>query len=87
MTHDEAVELLMRTIVETHGLGRLTAAPSHRQAEALRSLEARATAPEAVCVEVDVARGSTWGTVVGRVVADATLAEADDEASEWMDVT
>jgi hypothetical protein len=87
MTHDEAVDLLTRTIVETRGLGGLTAAPSDRQAEALRSLEARATAPERVCIEVDIDPGSTWGAVFGRVAADATLADADDTAGEWMDLT
>jgi len=87
MTHDDAVDLLTRAIVETHGLGGLTAAPSHRQWEALRSLEARATAPELVCIEVDLDPGSTWGAVVGQVVAEATSPEIDDVAEDWTMVT
>lgn len=83
MTHEEAVDLLTRTIVEARGLGGLMAVPSHRQAEALRSLEARATAPERVCIEVDIHPGSTWGAVAGRVAADATSADFDDVQEEW----
>ena len=87
MTHDEAVDLLTRAIVETHRLGGLTGAPSDRQAEALRSLEARMTAPERVCIEVDIDPGSTWGAVVGQVAADATGPEIDDAEEEWRDLT
>ena len=87
MTHDEAVDLLTRAIVETHGLGGLTAAPSHTQSEALRSVEARATAPERVCIEVDLHPGSTWGAVVGQVAADATSPDLDDVEEEWTTAT
>ena len=86
MTHDEAVDLLTRTIVETHRLGGLRAAPSERQADALRSVEARAAAPERVCIEVDLALGCTWGAVVGNVAADATSPDIDDAEGQWMDL-
>jgi hypothetical protein len=87
MTHEEAVELLMQAIVETRRLGGLRAAPSDRQAEALRSVEARATAPERVCIEVDLDVGSTWGAVVGQVAADASSPDIDDLEEGWTDVT
>ena len=86
MTHDEAVDLLTRAIVETRRLGGLRAALSDPQAEALRSVEARATAPERVCVEVDLDVGCTWGAVVGHVAADAISPEIDDVEEGWTDL-
>jgi hypothetical protein len=87
MTHDEAVDLLTQVIVETHGLGGLTAAPSYRQSEALRSVEARTTAPERVCIVVELDPGSTWGAVVGQVAADAVSPDLDDVEEEWTTAT
>jgi hypothetical protein len=83
MTHDEAVELLTRAIVETHGLGGLRGAPSREQSDALRSVEARATAPEPVCLEIHLGPGSTWGAVVGQVAADASGPDGDDLEDGW----
>jgi hypothetical protein len=83
MTHDEAVDLLIRTIVDAHDLGRLMGAPSREQSEALRSVEARATAPEPVCIEIHLGPGSTWGAVVGLVAADASGPDGDDLDDGW----
>jgi hypothetical protein len=84
MTHDEAVELLTRTIVDIHGLGALTAVPSRRQSEALRSVAPGATAPARVCIEVDLEPGSTWGAVVGLVAADAVSPDSEDVDEGWV---
>jgi len=80
MDHDAAAVLLTFVITSPHGFAELTTAPSAEQQRAIRSLDPSQPAPLALCDEMELEAGCTWGAVQREIAFDVgTSLPADDE--------